>query len=460
MQLSLIPTIFMFYGILSIAYSATLLFYFSKQKNRAIENCAIGAFLLGSAAILTIFRVEIPTLISYVGANALAFLAYRYFNYSLINLLGEQPDLKPSFLGNLTVFSVYGAVLYMIGLLLNPGYQTIFVCLAIVYITTQGGFLSLKVYQKNQIDLIKVYGVLFFLTAALWGGRIILVMLDIATVAFDSNLFNTIIFIAIFLSAIFRYMIFPIFLLKIAENEKEKLLIDSLVWANKTAATGALSASIAHELNQPLGAVQINSEFMKLQLSSGPLDEALLKDLAEKIVSDNLRAGSIIQSLRSIFNEDNPTANLIDLGDIVQSVLQITSPELSSRHINVKLHLSAPTIAHVNAPEIQQVILNILNNAIQALSTSPQTHKEITIETSRQAENVFFTIADNGPGISQERQSQLFELTASGKRSGMGLGLWLCKQIVTRNGGTIMHQDIPTGGTRFLIQLPGGNPSN
>jgi signal transduction histidine kinase len=459
MQLSLIPTIFMFYGILSIAYSATLLFYFSKQKNRAIENCAIGAFMLGFAAILTIFRVEIHTLISYVGANALAFLAYRYFNYSLINLLGNQPDLKPSFLRNLIVFSVYAAVLYTIGVLFNPGYQTIFVCLAIVYITAQGGFLSLKVYQKNQIDLIKVYGILFFITAALWGARIILVVLDIATVAFDANLFNTIIFIAIFLLAIFRYMIFPIFLLKIAENEKEKLLIDSLVWANKTAATGALSASIAHELNQPLGAVQINSEFMKLQLSNGPLDEALLKDLAQKIISDNLRAGSIIQSLRSIFNEENPTANLIDLGDIVQSVLQITTPELSRRQINVKLHLASQTIAHVNAPEIQQVILNVLNNAIQALSTSQQTHKEITIETSRQAENVCFTIADNGPGISQERQSQLFELTASEKRSGMGIGLWLCKQIVQRNGGMISHQDIASGGTRFLIQLPGREPS-
>jgi signal transduction histidine kinase len=304
-----------------------------------------------------------------------------------------------------------------------------------------------------------VYGILFFITAALWGARIILVVLDIATVAFDANLFNTIIFIAIFLLAIFRYMIFPIFLLKIAENEKEKLLIDSLVWANKTAATGALSASIAHELNQPLGAVQINSEFMKLQLSNGPLDEALLKDLAQKIISDNLRAGSIIQSLRSIFNEENPTANLIDLGDIVQSVLQITTPELSRRQINVKLHLASQTIAHVNAPEIQQVILNVLNNAIQALSTSQQTHKEITIETSRQAENVCFTIADNGPGISQERQSQLFELTASEKRSGMGIGLWLCKQIVQRNGGMISHQDIASGGTRFLIQLPGREPS-
>jgi C4-dicarboxylate-specific signal transduction histidine kinase len=250
-------------------------------------------------------------------------------------------------------------------------------------------------------------------------------------------------------------MIFPIFLLKIAENEKEKLLIDSLVWANKTAATGALSASIAHELNQPLGAVQINSEFMKLQLSNGRLDEDLLKDLAEKIVADNLRAGSIIQSLRSIFNEDNPTANPIDLGDIVQSVLQITTPELSRRNINVKLHLDSQTIARVNAPEIQQVILNVLNNAIQALSTIERDNKEITIEISRQPNFVCLSISDDGPGISKERQANIFELTSSGKRSGMGLGLWLCKQIVTRNGGTISHHALSSGGTRFLIQLPG-----
>ena len=354
MKLSLIPAIFMFYGILSIAYSATLLFYFKKQKNRAIENCAVGAFLLGAAAIITIFRADIPTIISYVGANALAFIAYRYFNYSLINLLGEQPNLKPSVIRNLTVFVLYAIALYAIGILFGPGYQTIFVCLAIVYVTSESGFLSLKVFKKNNIDLIKVYGILFFATAFLWGARILLVLLDIATVAFDANIINTILFISMFLLAIFRYMIFPIFLLKIAENEKEILLIDSLVWANKTAATGALSASIAHELNQPLGAVQINSEFMKLQLSTGRLDEALLKDLAEKIVADNLRAGSIIQSLRSIFNSENTNANPINLGDIVQSVLQITAPELSRRNISVKLHLDSQTMTRVNAPEIHQ----------------------------------------------------------------------------------------------------------
>lgn len=454
MKFSLIPAIFMFYGILSIAYSATLLFYFPKQKNRAIENCAIGAFLLGTAAIVTIFRADIPTLISYIGANALAYIAYRYFNYSLINLLDQQPNLKPSFLRNLSVFVIYSIALYAIGVLFGSGYQTIFVSLAIVYITTESGFLSFKVYKKNHIDLVKFYGILFFTTAFLWGTRILLVALDIATIAFDTNILNTIIFIAIFLLAIFRYMIFPIFLLKIAENEKEKLLIDSLVWANKTAATGALSASIAHELNQPLGAVQINSEFMKLQLATGRVDEALLKDLAGKIVADNLRAGSIIQSLRSIFNDENTDATPINLGDIVQSVLQITAPELSRRNISVKLHLDSKTIAHVNAPEIQQVLLNILNNAIQALSNVERSDKEITIETALQQDAVILSVIDNGPGISKDQQAKIFELSSSEKRSGMGLGLWLCKQIVTRNNGTIAYQDTPEGGAKFVIQLP------
>lgn len=454
MQLSLIPTMFLFYGILSIAYSATLMFYFSKRKDRAIENFAVGTFLVGIAAILTIFRAEIPTIISYVGANALAYLSYRYFNYSLINLLGEQPHLRPSFLQNLTLFVVYSIALYAIGALFNPGYQTIFVSLAVAYLTAKSGYLSLKVFNKNNIDLIKVYGILFFMTAFLWVSRILLVLLNITYIAFDASIVNTITFIAIFLLAIFRYMLFPIFLLKIAENQKEKLLINSLVWANKTAAIGALSASIAHELNQPLGAVQINSEFMKLQLATGRVDEALLKDLAGQIVADNLRAGNIIQSLRSIFNDENTNKNSFNLGDIVQSVLQITAPELSRRQINIKIHLDSKTIARVNAPEIQQVLLNILNNAIRELSTNERTDKEITIETARDQESVSLSISDNGSGIPKDQQAQIFEFSSSEKRNGMGLGLWLCKQLVTRNNGSIAYQDMPEGGAKFLIRLP------
>jgi C4-dicarboxylate-specific signal transduction histidine kinase len=285
-----------------------------------------------------------------------------------------------------------------------------------------------------------------------------MVVLDVATVAFDTHFLNTAIFMALFLTGIFRYMIFPIFLLKIAEIEKENLLIDRLVWANKTAETGALSASIAHELNQPLGAIQINSEFLRFQLSQGKVDEALLKELTEKIVSDNSRAGSIIQSLRSIFRSEKISTTSTDLGSIVQAVLQITGPEISRKKINIKLRLASHTVSRVNATEIQQVVLNLINNAIQALSQLDRSDKEITIETVRTKNTNTLSIADNGPGIPASRQDSLFELTTGQQRHGMGLGLWLCKQIVSRNSGTIRYADAPSGGALFVVQLPAEEP--
>ncbi|MDO9025996.1 ATP-binding protein, partial [Zwartia sp.] len=119
-----------------------------------------------------------------------------------------------------------------------------------------------------------------------------------------------------------------------------------------------------------------------------------------------------------------------------------------------KLHLLSPTISRVNAPEIQQVVLNLLNNAIQALSQTPHEPKEITVETAREGDKNILTIADNGKGVPKERQTKLFELASGSQHNGMGLGLWLCKQIVSRNSGTISYVDGPSGGARFIVKLP------
>lgn len=454
MTLSLIPAIFIFFGILSIAYAVPLFFYFSKQSNRAIENFAIASLLIGISAIVTVFRAEIPVSISYIGANALAFISYRYGNYSLINLVGDQPHLRPTARRNLIVFLLYVIALYWIGILLDARYQTVFVSICTAYLLLEGTYLSIKIYKKTKIDLIKIYAWLLAISCALWLGRIFLAVFDFATMAFDTGLANTVIFVGIFLTATFRYIIFPIFLLKQAENEKETLLINRLVWANKTAASGALSASLAHELSQPLSAIQLNSEFMKLQLSQGRPDQALLNDLAEKIVADNLRAGSIIQSLRSVFNSEQANLAPFELNTIVETILQITGPDLTNNNINLTLSLGAHTTVRINAPEIQQVVLNIINNAGQALGLVERDVKEITIKTTLADNQVILTIADNGPGVPVERKHTLFELGSQNKRTGMGLGLWLCKLILNRNFGTIRYDDAPTGGAIFTVILP------
>ena len=171
-------------------------------------------------------------------------------------------------------------------------------------------------------------------------------------------------------------------------------------------------------------------------------------------MADNLRAGSIIQSLRSIFNSDAAQVHPFELNAIIQAVLQITGQGLSKNNIKVTLKLAPNTLVQISAPEIQQVVLNLINNAAQALSRLESGSREILIETRCTANTVTLTIADNGLGIRPEQKLNLFELNAQKKSNGMGLGLWLCKLIVTRNAGTIEYSDAPTGGAVFTITLP------
>lgn len=232
-------------------------------------------------------------------------------------------------------------------------------------------------------------------------------------------------------------------------------LITSLLRANKTAATGALSASIAHELNQPLGASNLNIQFLQKRLAEGVLTADQTKEVLAALLSDNQRAATIIQSLRSIFSDGKIGVERIDLNDLIQSVLKIANPEIHSKNIQVILQLGASSKINMNRGEIQQVLLNLINNAIQGLAESRKPHKTIQIQTRDVPGGVEAVVLDNGPGIGKEVQTHLFELLAgSQKKTGMGLGLWLCRHIISRHGGHIRHEATPEGGAQFIFFLP------
>ncbi len=235
--------------------------------------------------------------------------------------------------------------------------------------------------------------------------------------------------------------------------EREQL-INSLLRANKTSATGALAASIAHELNQPLGASSLNIQFLQKKLADGDLHVGLQKEVLDSLLADNQRAASIIRSLRSVFADEKIDLVQVDLADLISSILKIANPEIISKRIRIEKHLEPNLILQTNRNELQQVLLNLLNNAIQALSRIERDHKEITIQARHVDQNIEITFADNGEGISAESQSHLFELLSDSKNKGMGLGLWLCRHIVTRHGGLIWFEPHPGSGAKFLLQLP------
>ena len=236
-------------------------------------------------------------------------------------------------------------------------------------------------------------------------------------------------------------------------QEKERLIY-GLLKANKTAATGALSASIAHELNQPLGASNLNIQFLKMKLEKGVINPELGKEILDSLETDNQRAASIVKSLRSIFIEGNSNAEKVRMGDLISKVLDIVTPELKSKNIQIQLQVDDRLAINVNPSEIEQVILNLLNNAIQALANSGTLLRRIVIEVTQSGLMVRLSISDNGGGVSTEFRPQLFELLSTTKQSGMGLGLWLCKHIVTRYGGAIHYEDTLGGGATFVFELP------
>ena len=236
-------------------------------------------------------------------------------------------------------------------------------------------------------------------------------------------------------------------------KEKERLIY-GLLKANKTAATGALSASIAHELNQPLGASNLNIQFLKMKLEKGIINPELGKEILDSLEADNNRAATIVKSLRSIFTEGEASPQKVHLGDLIIKVLDIVKPELKSKNIQIQLRMDEGLALMVNPSEIEQVILNLVNNAAQSLANSGTLKRRIVIEAIQAGKLVQLSISDNGAGVPMDFKPQLFELLSTTKQTGMGVGLWLCKHIVTRYDGSIHFEDTLGGGATFVVELP------
>ena len=237
--------------------------------------------------------------------------------------------------------------------------------------------------------------------------------------------------------------------------EREEL-VSRLLKANKTVSTGALSASIAHELNQPLTVIQMNIRLLGeiTKESRKPIDKQMQSDLIAEILDNNRRASKVVKSLREIFSQSPKDFERVDLVHIIKSVIEISRGEL--QHQNIKLDLVLPNEAYANVfpQELLQVVLNLLNNAINALSKSIQSYKIIRVVLTNENEKISIVVEDNGPGVPSKIQSQLFELLAETKGTGMGLGLWLCQYVVNHHEGKIWHEPVQTGGARFCLEFP------
>ncbi len=228
-------------------------------------------------------------------------------------------------------------------------------------------------------------------------------------------------------------------------------LIDSLTIAEKTAQSGALSASFAHELNQPLGAIKINAQHLAL-LSQDEKNPKKLS-LLEAITRDSDRAAGIIQSLKQIFSTTNPNKVNTDINLMLRRLGQFFETRSVKENFAIEYDLKAKHKISINESEIQQAIINLLNNAIDALQRSPKKHKKIFLSCNQDEGYTFISVTDNGEGIDPSIQHHMFDLLKTNRKEGMGLGLWLTRYIIERHGGTLNFESTNGLGTTFIIKL-------
>ena len=239
------------------------------------------------------------------------------------------------------------------------------------------------------------------------------------------------------------------------EQQLRKLQAD-FTHAGRIATLGELATSIAHEINQPLAAIVTNGETSLRWLARDNQNVEKITQLTTRIVSSARRAGEIIHRIRGMAAKNEPEKRLIDLNEVVEEALLFIRHEIDSKSIALSAALETG-LPHVMGDRIQlqQVIINLLVNSVQAVAQSGKPTRRIDIQTSiGEKGSVAFSAFDNGPGIADGNMEHIFESFFSTKDAGIGIGLAICQSIITAHGGRISGSNRPNGGAHFHFTLP------
>lgn len=218
---------------------------------------------------------------------------------------------------------------------------------------------------------------------------------------------------------------------------------------------GQLSASIAHQLNQPLASILSNAEAAQAMLKREPVDVPELREICNDIVAEDNRAAEVIRHLGVLFKRGEPLFAPLDLNELVRDTLELTRTSLLTRHVAASLRL-APDLPPVDGDrvQLQQLLLNLIVNAMDAMDATPEPERLLTISTALHGQQIQLCVADRGPGIPGSELDKVFDPFWSTKGAGIGIGLAICRSIAAAHRGSLTSSNAPGGGAVFCTSLP------
>ena len=219
---------------------------------------------------------------------------------------------------------------------------------------------------------------------------------------------------------------------------------------------GELTASIAHEVNQPLAAIVTNGEACLRWLARDPPEFDEARSAVKSMISDGLRASEVVWGLRALSKKADTKRARLDLNEVIEQVILLLRRELLTNRVTLRLELAAALPAVLgDRVQLQQVIMNLMLNGIQAMAGANEGPRELLVASRRHEDNqVLVEVRDSGPGIAPESMNQLFDAFFTTKPNGMGMGLSISRSIIEAHGGRIWATPGKDRGATFQLTLP------
>ncbi|HET9703789.1 MAG TPA: ATP-binding protein [Vicinamibacterales bacterium] len=234
-----------------------------------------------------------------------------------------------------------------------------------------------------------------------------------------------------------------------------RLHLHDLAHVNVLASIGQTAAAVAHELNQPLTAVLSNAQALRRLLAREGRTSPLVDEILADIISEDRRAGDVIERMRRLMKKDVFDWAPVDVNAIVQDVTRVMAPEAANLGVRVETDLAASLpMPFGDRIQLQQVLLNLVQNGIQAAAANERRGGRVRVVTSGVAPGLEVSVSDTGPGIAAEVMPRLFEAFYTTKTTGLGLGLSISRTIVEQHGGSLVPSTAAEGGAEFIVRLP------
>jgi C4-dicarboxylate-specific signal transduction histidine kinase len=462
-----IPTVYLILGILYLILPLTVWVLLFNQPSRALTLWCSGGLLFGVALALVGLRSHLPAWLTYTVANGLMWSAALTQALALRRALAQDLALKRVAL--LILIGLLGFEYFRV-VLQNPVLRFSWSTLIFTALFSYISYLSWRIAVVNQLKSAKWLSVVYAITAITMVARTTMVLFgftepDVVASGVDSVLT---VFTGLLISILGNFAFVGMFLERStqermkaiaqrARQEESARLGDQIAQLERQRTLGTMSASFAHELSQPLTAILMDVQAIKISVASGESNSKEVLESIEEIENSTQRTVQLVERIRNFIRPAQTDYELVDLKALLEDVAQLLAYEIRKQKIKFEFDVdAAPCWVHGDRVQLSQIVLNVYRNAMQAME--PNASRKIFVSLENSDERVVLRVRDTGPGVSAEMKQVVGEPFVTSKEDGLGVGLSISKTIAEMHNGSLTISNAVDGGAIVELNLPTTRP--